>query len=206
MTDWTVEPIGRVLRSSTAGFSAGASVDQIEAPTFGMVLKAEPVSNGRETIYGLLYDVHIDDDPLVRQLVLADAVTEETINDQHYNRIVPIEINVLTVAYSNSGQLVHALPPRPPMSLNPVFLCSDDEVRALTSSFDYFRLVLGTSDVPAEQLLAANLRIAAQAQPPQQQYDFLVAAGREAARLLSNDVPRLENLLRLLYPQNGFQE
>lgn len=199
MTDWT-EPIGRVLRSSTAGFSAGARVGQLDAPTFGMVVKAEPRSNGRETVYGLLYDVHIDDDPLVRQLVLADAVTDETISDQRHHRIVPVEISVLTVAYSTGEALIHALPPRPPLSLDPVYVCSADEVRALTSRFEYFRLVLGRSEVPAEQLLAANLLLAAQVQPPDDQYNYLVAAGREAARLLSGDLPRLENLLRLIYP------
>jgi hypothetical protein len=172
----------------------------LEGPQFGTVVKAEPRDNGRETVYGLLYDVHVDDDPLVRQLVLADAVTDETINDQRHNRIVPVEINVLTVAYRSGDDLVQALPPRPPLSLDPVFLCSEDEIRALTSRFEYFRLVLGTSEVPAEQLLAANLLIATQAQPPDAQYDYLVAAGREAARLLSNDLPRLENLLRLIYP------
>lgn len=203
MSEWTSsEPVGRVLRSSTAGFSAGASIDQVDAPTFGMVVKAEPLNDGREAVYGLLYDVNIDDDPLVRQLVLADAVTDETISDQHHNRIVPIEINVLTVAYRRDNQLIHSLPPRPPLSLSPVYLCDDEEIRMLTASFDYFRLVLDTSEVPAEQLLAANLLIAMRAQPAHEQYDFLVAAGREAARLLSNDVPRLEGLLRLLYPYN----
>lgn len=200
MVDWT-EPIGHVLRSSTAGFSAGARVAQLDTPSFGMVVKAEPRENGRETVYGLLYNLHIDDDPLVRQLVLADAVTDETIRDQRHNRIVPVEISVLTVAYRSGDALVHALPPRPPLSLDPIFVCDDDEVRALTDRFDYFRLVLGTSEVPAEQLLAANLLYAASRQAPDVQYDYLVAAGREAARLLSNDVPRLENLLRLIYPQ-----
>jgi hypothetical protein len=199
MADWT-EPIGHVLRSSTAGYSAGMRVNQLDGPQFGAVVKAEPRDNGRETVYGLLYDVHVDDDPLVRQLVLADSITDETINDQRHNRIVPVEINVLTVAYRSGENLVHALPPRPPLSLDPVFLCGEEEVRALTSRFEYFRLVLGTSEVPAEQLLAANLLMAAQAQPPDAQYNYLVAAGREAARLLSNDLPRLENLLRLIYP------
>jgi hypothetical protein len=177
-------------------------VSQLDVPAFGMVVKAEPRENGRASVYGLLYNVHIDDDPLVRQLVLADAVTDETISDQRRNRIVPIEVSVLTIAYRAEDGLTHALPPRPPLSLDPVYVCNEDEVFQLTQRFDYFRLVLGTSEVPAEQLLAANLLYAVQARPPDVQYDYLVAAGREAARLLSNDVPRLENLLRLIYPAN----
>lgn len=199
MTDWS-EPIGRVLRSSTAGFSAGARVNQLDTPSFGMVVKAVPLGGERETVYGLLYDVHIDDDPLVRQLVLADTVTEETISDHRHNRIVPVELSVLAVAYAAGDTLIHALPPRPPLSLDPVYICSQDEIHALTQRFEYFRLVLNTSEVPAEQLLAANLLMAAQVRPPDEQYAYLVGAGREAARLLSGDLPRLENLLRLIYP------
>ena len=144
--------------------------------------------------------MHIDDDPMVRQLVLADAVSEETIRDQHHHRIVPVEMSVLSVAYrDHDGRIHHALPPRPPLSLDPVFLCSPDEIHEVTERFDYFRLVLANSQVPSEQLLAANLLIAAATHPENEQYAFLVRAGREAARLLSGDMARLDSLLRLLY-------
>jgi len=195
------EPIGRVLRSSTAGFSAGARVNQLDEPAFGMLVKAEPRSSTRECIYGLLYDVHIDDDPLIRQLVLADTMTDEMINDQRHNRIVPVEMNVLAIAYRDySGVIRHALPPRPPLSLDPVYLCSAEEILEVTQRFDYFRLVLNASDAPAEQLLAANLIMAAGVRPENEQYPFLVMAGRELARLMSSNLERLDYLLRLVYP------
>jgi len=198
MTSWD-EPIGFVLRASTAGFSLGASVSQIGKPAFGSIVKAQSRSDDHTTIYGLLYDMHIDDDPMVRQLVLADAVSEETIRDQHHHRIVPVEMSVLSVAYRNGIGMRHSLPPRPPLSLDPVFLCDPDETREITDRFDYFRLVLTNSQVPAEQLLAANLLIAAATRPESDQYEYLVRAGREAARLLTGDMGRLDNLLRLIY-------
>jgi hypothetical protein len=199
MASWD-EPIGYVLRASTAGFSLGASVAQIGKPAFGSVVRTQPRGEDQLVVYGLLYDMHIDDDPMVRQLVLADAVSEETIRDQHHHRIVPVEMNILSVAYRNfDGSVRHALPPRPPLSLDPVFLCSPDETREITEKFDYFRLVLANSQVPTEQLLAANLLIATATRPENEQYGFLVRAGREAARLLSGDMARLDNLLRLIY-------
>src|SRR5512134_3782114 len=135
MADWD-EPIGFVLRASTAGFSLGASVSQIGKPAFGSVVKAQSRSDDRVVIYGLLYDMHIDDDPMVRQLVLADAVSEETIRDQHHHRIVPVEMNILAIGYRGYGNMVrHALPPRPPLSLDPVFLCSPDETKEVTERF-----------------------------------------------------------------------
>jgi hypothetical protein len=195
------EPIGRVLRSSTAGFSAGARVNQLDAPAFGMLVKAEPRSSARECIYGLLYDVHIDDDPLVRQLVLADTMTDEMISDQRHNRIVPIEMSVLAIAYRDySGVIRHALPPRPPLSLDPVYMCSAEEILEVTQRFDYFRLVLSAGEVPSEQLMAANLLMAAGVRPEGDQYGFLVMAGRELARLMSGSLEQLDYILRLIYP------
>lgn len=200
------EPIGRVLRSSTAGFSAGTRVNQLDTPAFGMLVKAEPRASGRETIYGLLYDVHIDDDPLVRQLVLADTITDETISDQRHHRIVPVEMDVLAIGYQDyNGVMRQALPPRPPLSLDPVYLCSPEEILVITQRFDYFRLVLGTGQVPGEQLLAANLLVAAGVRQEDDQYAFLVRAGREAARLLSSDLDRLDYLLRLIYPAQAVE-
>ncbi len=194
-------PIGHVLRASTAGFSAGARVNQLGAPAFGMIVRAQPRADDREIVYGLLYDIHIDDDPLVRQLVLADAVSDETINDQRHHRIVPLEMSVLAIGYRHyDGTVRHMLPPRPPLSLDPVYLCDAEEIRAVASRFDFFRLVLNASQVPSEQLLAATLVIAAQTLPESEQYAFLVEAGREAARLLSGDLARLDYLLKLVYP------
>lgn len=198
---WDDQPIAHVLRASTAGFSAGARVQQIGSPAFGSLVCAQPRSGDREVVYGLLYDIHIDDDPLVRQLVLADAVSEETISDQRHHRIVPLEMSVLAIGYrAYDGTVRHMLPPRPPLSLDPVYLCTDEEVEAITDSFAYFRLVLSTAQVPGEQLLAAALLNAARVRPPGEQDDFLVEAGRNAARLLSSDLNRLDYLLNLISP------
>jgi hypothetical protein len=195
------EPIGHVLRASTVGFSVGARVNEIGAPGFGMIVKAESRLEDRETVYGVLYDIHIDDDPLVRQLVLADAVSDETIRDQRHHRIVPLEMSMLAIGYqAYDGTVRHALPPRPPLSLDPVYLCSPEETRLVAGRFEYFRLVLAASQVPGEQLLASTLLIAAATLPEEEQYNFLVEAGREAAKLMSGDMHRLDYLLKLIYP------
>jgi hypothetical protein len=200
---WDV-PIGRVLRSSTSGFSAGARVETLDSPSFGSVVRVQPRSGAREVVYGLLYDIHIDDDPLVRQMVLADAVSDEMVYDQRQHRIMPVELSVLSIGFQTAdGGIRHALPPRPPISLDPVYLCTPEETQAVTLYFDYFRIVLGNAAVPSDQLLASTLLLASQTLPEDRQYDFLVEAGREAARLLSNDLSRLDNVLRLIYPYHN---
>jgi hypothetical protein len=65
-----------------------------------------------------------------------------------------------------------------------------------TRQFDYFRWVLEACDVPADELLGASVRGAAEARPEPERGEFLVAAGRDLARLLSRDMQRLEEMLR----------
>lgn len=154
------EPIGRVLRASTTGFAVGCRVGQLATPAFGSLVKAQPV-DAREAIYGLIYNMNVDDDPLVRRLVLAENQSETVINDQRNNRLLPIEMSVMAVGYtSREGQLVHSLPPRPPLNLDPVYLCLDaKDIRHFTNRLGYLRLILRTiaSDVPVDQLLVAHV-------------------------------------------------
>lgn len=151
--------IGRVLRASTVGFAIGSRVQQLSLPSFGCLVKAQPVDSG-EAIYGLVYDMHIDDDPLVRRLVLAESPRPSIIEDQRKNRLLPIEMSVLTVGYQLNGNIQHGLPPRPPLNLDPVFLCaSRPEIRRFTDRpGGYLRLILRAGNsVPVDQLLVAHL-------------------------------------------------
>jgi hypothetical protein len=169
-------------------------------PSFGAFVQTH-FNNGVDVdVIGLIYAIHIDDDPLVRQLIMANHVETATLRDQRENRMVPVEISVVNVGYRIGRETFHNLPPRPPMSLDPVYLCDDDMIYDFTQKFDFFRLVLNTSEVPAEELLAAALRHAASARPMREQRDFLVRAGRRLAQLLSYDLPRLNHMLRLIKP------
>ena len=155
----TNQQIGRILRASTTGYVVGCRVNQLQQPAFGCLVKAHP-ADAREAIYGLIYDIHIDDDPLVRRLVLAEQPDPSVINDQRENRLLPVEMSVLAVGYGQNGRFRHGLPPRPPLNLDPVEICLDqDEVTRFTERFGYFRLILraAQSGVPVEQLLVAHL-------------------------------------------------
>ncbi|MCP5097968.1 MAG: hypothetical protein GY943_20665 [Chloroflexi bacterium] len=151
--------IGRILRASTTGFAVGCRVGQLSIPAFGGLVKAQPVDE-REAIYGLIYNMNIDDDPLVRRLVLAENPPESVINDQRQNRLLPIEMSVLAVGYELDGAVHHGLPPRPPLNLDPVELCTDPfDIAAFTERLSYLRLILRNvgSNVPVDQLLVAHI-------------------------------------------------
>lgn len=152
--------IGRVLRASTAGFAIGCRVSQLSLPSFGGLVRAQPLA-AEEAVFGLIYDMHIDDDPLVRRLILAENPRQSVIEDQRNNRLLPIEMSVLTIGYAVGGDLYHGLPPRPPLNLDPVFLCHDvDQVCAFTDRPGYLRLILraAAQNVPVDQLLVAHIR------------------------------------------------
>jgi hypothetical protein len=189
--------VGRVLRASTRGFAIGCAVMQPEIPAFGSFVRAEGQASG-EPIYGLIYDVSVEDDPFVRQFIGADP-PEEVVRDQRENRQVPIEVSVLAVGCGDGETIRHCLPAQPPVTLDWLYQCSGEEIRAFTSQFDYFRLVLESREVPADELLAASLRAAAAARPENERQRFLVSAGRELVRLLAGDPTRLEGLLRRLH-------
>jgi len=153
------QEFGRILRASTVGFAVGCRVNQLQVSAFGSLVKAQPVDT-REAIYGLIYDMLIDDDPLVRRLVLAENPNPAIINDQRENRMLPVEMSVLAVGYKVDGQIKHGLPPRPPLNLDPVELCSDaDEITQFTDNLGYLRLILRAADgnVPVDQLLVAHI-------------------------------------------------
>ena len=188
--------VGRVLRSSTAGFSIGCRVLRENVPEFGAFVK---VAQGNCAITGLIYDVQFVDDPLVRQIISADSMPEELRRDQS-QRLAPIEISVLVVGFVRDGQVYQHLPPQPPATLDQIVTCTPDEVLAFTREFTFLRTILNAKDAPADELIAASLRTAAAARTEGEQRAFLLGAGRELARLLSVDPVRLEGILRRIKP------
>ncbi len=190
--------IGRLLRANTAGFVVGCRVNQIDAPSFGALVRV-PQENGYE-IYGLIYDIHIDDDGLVRQLVTAEGVNETIIADNRLNRNVPLEMSVLSVGYQSQGRILHLLPPRPPLSLDVIYLCDQAELRRFVSAgrFGYFRHILRAQDIPVGELLAAHLQQAQDAQAAIGVQDWADAATQELIILLRDDYPTLMTVLSAL--------
>lgn len=202
----TAVTIGRLLRSATTGYVFGCSVPEPDVPRFGDFVKA-PAQRGRTNVIGLIYNIVIEDDAFVRQMVATPDLDEAYILDQRLNRQVPIEVSVLSIGYydglgngSSAGAIACGLPPQPPVTLDSIRPCTQREVIECTGSFEYLRLVLNAPDAPADELIAVSLRSAAAMRPPEDRLFFLRSAGRELARLLSRDLPRLENLLRRIKP------
>ena len=185
--------IGRLLRAGTTGFVAGCRVNQLEAPAFGALIRA-PLSDSYQ-VYGLIHDIHIDDDGLVRQLVTADNVSAEVMKDNRERRIVPVEMSVLAVGYEQDGKVHHLLPPRPPLSLDVIYLCDDKDLVRFTEKFGYFRHILNAKDAPVGEVIAAHIQ---QASVAHKDKVWKEKATQEVITLLRDDYPTLMSVLGAL--------
>jgi hypothetical protein len=190
--------IGRLLRAGTGGFVVGCRVTQLDSPLFGGLVRV-PLGADYQ-VYGLIHDIHIDDDGIVRQLVTADHVDDAVLADNRINRNVPVEISVLTVGYQNDGGIRHLLPPRPPLSLDVIYQCTTREIRQFTSvdRFGYFRHILRADNVPIGELLASHLEQAGAAHQEVQNKGWLQQATQELIILLRDDYPTLMAVLGAL--------
>ena len=185
--------IGRLLRAGTTGFIAGCRVNQLNAPSFGALVRA-PLGDDYQ-IFGIIYDIHIDDDGLVRQLVTADNVSDEVMKDNRERRIVPVEMSVLAVGYEQNGRIFHLLPPRPPLSLDMIYLCENGDMARFTRNVGYFRHILNSKDVPVGEVIAAHIQHACVAHEDKV---WKEKATHEVITLLRDDYPTLMAVLGAL--------
>jgi hypothetical protein len=185
--------IGRLLRAGTTGFVAGCRVNQLNAPSFGALVRA-PLESGYQ-IFGIIYDIHIEDDGLVRQLVTADNVSEAVMHDNRVNRIVPVEMSALAVGYEQNGKIFHLLPPRPPLSLDVIYLCDEKETVRFTEKFGYFRHMVNNKEIPVGEVVAAHIL---QVQSMHKDKSWQERATHEVITLLRDDYPTLMAVLGAL--------
>ena len=150
-------PVGRLLRANATGFVLGCRVSESDDVSFGGLVRVS-TRNGALHIYGVVHDITVPDDLMVRQLAVTPASAEQ-LQDQLENRQLPIEMSVLAVGYREGGDIRRRIPPRPPLSLDRVELCTPAEIREFTDKLGYLRLVLRQNlrEVPVEQLIVAHI-------------------------------------------------
>lgn len=196
MAEKSIE-VGRLLSSSVTGFVAGCRVHEEEIPEFGSMVKV--LFRDRLSIYGLIFNISIVDDGVVRQLATAESVHPAAIADNRTNRNVPMEMSIVTIGYKRKGQVFHTLPPRPALSLDVIALCGEDEMVEFTRvGFGYLRHVLRNPDLPAGDLLAAHVRQAGEAHASAGNEDWKDRAAEELIVSLRDDYGALMDILGAL--------
>ena len=190
--------IGRLLRASTTGCVVGCRVSQLDAPVFGGMVSI-PLEDNRK-IYGLIHDIQIADDGLVRQLVTAEGIANEVIEDNRRNRNVPIEISVLFIGYADGNKIHHLLPPRPPLSLDAIYPCGEQETCDFTNHgrFGYLRHILRDPELPVAEILSTHIQLVGRIQQKSGNKEWARNIVQEVITLLRDDYATLNTVLNAL--------
>ncbi len=186
--------IGRLLRSTNTEFVVGCRVNQLGAPTFGSMVRINTSSD--IDIYGLIYNITVSDDGLVRQLSIAQDIAEAVIADTQENRNVPVEISVLAIGYKQADKTTYLPPPTPPLSLDVIFMCSEKEITNFTQAnrLGYLRQILKHPEAPAAELIAAHFIQANEAHLANGSSNWVLEASRELTMLLRDDFATLTDV------------
>lgn len=190
--------IGRVTRCSTRGFAGAYPLEGETIPSFGAFCAA-PYPGGGYVI-GVVYDINIEDDPLARQLASLGDVPVEQILDSQNNRQIPVEFSVLNLGYQDTEGTYQTLPPRPPMTLEPIHLLPEAKLSSFTEDFSYLSTITLNPSLPVDELLIACILEAIEVRPESERKRYLIEAGRMLARILAGDLHRLEQILNKLSP------
>jgi hypothetical protein len=201
--------IGEVVESSTTEFLAQAC-ELDSAPPFGAFV--EVATEDGLTIYGVVALVQTAGiDPGSRAIMRGHGdVRDERIYQENPDLplVLRTTFRALVVGFSDGddggSRLYQFLPPRPPRLHYSVSECAPETVRTFANTgLDYLVAMLNATDVPADELLAANLRYTAAQY--QDSGEFLQLAGRELAQLLRADYARLTVILRRCLAPTAFQ-
>ena len=195
-------PIGRILRADATRCMVGCQINQAEIPAIGDMVYI-PVPHD-ERVYGIISNILVDDDGLIRQLVTSDNIADSVIQDNQLNRNVPLEMEVHFIGHTNQQQILHLLPPRPPFSLDCMMSCSAEEITDFFSAgtYGYFRHILRDQSPYVEEILAAHLRLVQQNAGDDLPPNWLADAINEIIFLLRDDYPALMKVLSALSDAN----
>lgn len=187
---------GEVIESSTNEFLAQAQ--QLDgAPPFGAFVQV--ATDDGLTILGVVAHVQTGGiDPGARAIMRGhDDIRDDLIYQE--NPDLPLVLRTtyraLVVGFAEGGSVYQFLPPRPARLHYSVTPCTQAAVRTFTDAgLDYLGALLAGTEVPTDELLAANIRQTAALRGEPQA--FLQHAGKELAQLLHTDYGRLTAILK----------
>ncbi len=189
-----MQRVGEVIAASTTDFVAQC-YELYQSPPLGSLVKTAdlPVE-----LYGIVYHATTTSlEPGRRPIARGkDEASEEEIyrSSPQLLQLLRSEFSALVVGYKENEKLYRYLPPKPARIHGFVHLCPSEEVKEFSQSFNFLNILINTHlPVPTGELIAACLR---QMSPVYEDpHDFLVAAGKELAILLSGEFNQLKAIL-----------
>ena len=189
-----MQRVGEVIEASTNDFVAQC-YELYQSPPLGSLVKTRDLA---VELYGIVYNATTTSfEPGRRPIARGkDETTEEGIYQASPQllKLLKSEFGALVVGHRQDGKLYHYLPPKPARIHGFVYLCSPEEVKEFSQSFDFLNILINTRlPVSPDELVAACLRQMSQVYEDRRA--FLVAAGKELAILLSGNFNQLKAIL-----------
>lgn len=189
--------VGEIIEASTTEFVAQC-YELYQSPPLGSLVKTILQLEGAVELYGIVYQATTASlEPGRRPIARGKDETSEAAIYQQSPQLLKLlrtEFNALVVGYRENDKFFRYLPPKPARIHSFVYLCSSDEVKEFSQSFDFLNILLNTHlPVSVEELTSAALRQMSQVYPDP--HPFLVAAGKELAVLLSGQFNQLKSIL-----------
>lgn len=191
--DESSEIIGQVVTANIASFTA-QSLELHRSPPLGSLVQTDG------PIYAVVCDARTESVEGRRPVAHLSGETDlQSFLDAnpHLRHLLRTTFDAVVVGHAESATLRHYLPPHPAPIFAPLRLCPQEEVARFSQSLDFLKLLLSAA-ANSDEVAAACLRLASAAHPDPRA--FLLAAGKELARLLANEPNRLTAILRRIQP------
>ena len=189
--------IGEIVEAASTEFTAEC-YELHEIPAFGSLVK---VSSPAEEIFGIVCQagtagIEPGRHPVARG---KDETSEEAVYQANPQlmKLLRSEFQALVVGHKIDGKIYRYLPGKPAHIHAFVQVCSPEEIKQFSASFDFISILLNNRlPIPTEELIAAGLREMSKAQADP--HAFLVASGKALTSILSGDYYRLKTILARL--------
>jgi len=188
------ERFAEVIETSSFNFTAQC-YQLYETPPLGSVIKA-----GEPGIFAVIHSIKNGPVDAGRR-VFPRGSNEENEDDIYRNHpqlklLLSTQIESLVIGYYDNSALRIGLPPSPPHLHAFVSSCNPSEIMDCTRDFSIVRMFLRTPMPAVDEVIIAFLTLAAGYHNDPKQ--FLVEAGKSLVAEFSQDMMRLNTLLRRL--------
>ena len=192
-----LEKIGEVVETSNSEFLVQC-YDLDGAPPLGSMVR----TRGKCCeIYGIVYLSATHSIEPSRRITARgkNAASEADVfkANPQLAKLLSSDFKALVVCHTRENAFHQYLPPSPAPVYAFVYSCQPEDVKQFTQSLDFLNLMIESRlTVPPDEVIAAFLRYASVTHPDPE--GFLIKAGKELAWMLSNDIRRLDSILKRL--------
>ena len=190
-TDYS-KPVGEIVAGSISNFETQCH-KLYETPALGSLVVSRDVT----IAYGVVCEITTQSiDPGRRPVALGknEATVEQVYQrNPQLSKLLTTEFRSVVVGHKESSEILYYLAPRPPRIHSFVYLCDKNTLAEFSQSLDFIQVLLFSEIVSNDDVIASFIRQASVTH--QDREIFLINAGKELAKLLSGQLPRLNSLL-----------